>query len=99
MKLKQFLEMTLPMVNNVQQATTQIQSAYDTAVVKKQPNADVKGGVEEALRWLQMQPNVAQYQDLVRKGTATLKAINTNRGTLSQAQAQNTNVKTGPFGR
>ena len=48
MKLRQFLEMSLPMVNNVQQATSQIQTAYDTAVVRKQPNADVKGGVRRS---------------------------------------------------
>ena len=96
MKLRDFLkEMTMPLVNDVSQATNYINTAYQAA---NGPNAnqDVLGGLQASMQWLQQQPGLGKDSNLMmlaKKAKAAKAKLDAVRKPLATQQAQFTNVK------
>ena len=96
MKLKEFLqEMSIPVIDNIQQATETIQRAYEAAM-KGPANQDVVGGLDASLQWLQQQPGLgsdANLQTLQKKALAAKRKLDSSRATKSTAQTQFTTMR------
>jgi hypothetical protein len=96
MKLKEFLqEMSIPVIDNIQQATETIQRAYEAAM-KGPVNQDVMGGLQASLEWLQQQPglgNDANLQTLQKKALAAKRKLDAARKPLASQEANFTSVK------
>lgn len=103
MKLKDFLlkEMSLPNVDNEEQATKQIEQAYQYSM-KGPWNADIYGGLQASLQWLMKQSNLGtspSLNNLKTKALAAKKKLNTLRTTQSTAQPQMTTTKGEAWGQ
>jgi hypothetical protein len=102
MKLRDFLgEMSLPTVDNLQQATNYIQRAYE-ASVHGPANQDVMGGLHAAAEWLKQQPNLgtdpAMIQ-LAKKAKIAKQKLDASRAPLAKQQPQFSTVRTDTFGK
>ena len=96
MKLRTFLkEMSLPTVDNQQEAMRYIEAAY-MAATKGPADQDVTGGLHAAATWLQQQPNVGTDPTLVnlaKKAKIAKQKLDADRAKFSPNQARNTTVK------
>jgi len=96
MKLKDFLkEMSLPTVDNIQQATSYIQRAFEVSA-KGPANQDVIGGLHAAAEWLKQQPNLASDPTMIqlaKKAKLAQQKLSATRAPLSTTQPQFTTVK------
>jgi hypothetical protein len=102
MKLRDFInEMSIPVVDNVAQATSYINNAYQAAN-SPNPNKDVMGGLQASMQWLQQQPGLGKDSNLMmlaKKAKAAKAKLDATRKPLATQQAQFTNVKpTGSYG-
>ena len=94
MKLREVLaEMSMPAIRSPEEAVKNILAAYNSAVVRKQPNGDLYGPLTASLRYLQNSTNPEKYQREIKKGLAAKKSMDLSRKTLSKTQAQFTSVK------
>jgi enolase len=85
MKLETLIkEMSLPTVNNTEQAIDIIRQAYQSAIVKKQPNVDLYGSLHAAINHLMDDPGVLKYKKYIDMAKAAKKAMVNFRSKVSQ---------------
>lgn len=88
MRLRDFLdmnEMALPTINSPENAVEVIKQAYNAAVVKKQPQGDHLGSVQNAMKYLQGTTAPEKYAQYVKMGVAAIKAIKAYTAKTSSA--------------
>jgi hypothetical protein len=94
MKLKEILsEMSMPIVKSPEQAVDIIKQAYNAAITKKSPNADLYGPLHSAAKYLGQLNNPEKYSRFIKMATAAKKAMDKSRGTLAKQQTQFTTAK------
>jgi hypothetical protein len=86
--LKYIKEMSMPTVKSPEDAVKTIRDAYQTVVVKKQPQGDYYGPVEAALKFLRSTNAPEKYAQEVKKGIAALGAMKKYGASKSQHQAK-----------
>lgn len=88
MRLREFLdmnEMALPAISSPENAVEAIRQAYNAAVLKKQPQGDHLGSVQNAMRYLQKTTAPEKYVKYVKQGSAAIKAIQAYTAKTSSA--------------
>jgi len=94
MKLKDLLsEMSMPATASPDQAVRAITAAYNSAVIKKQPNGDLYGPLVAGLKYLQNSTSPEKYARQIKMGIAAKKTMDQMRKGLSSNQSQFTTVK------
>jgi hypothetical protein len=94
MKLKEIInEMSLPTIKGPEHAVDIIKQAYQSAVVKKQPNVDLYGSLHAALNFLADDPAVMKYKKYIDMAKAAKKTMDVYKKKTSPHQTKFTTMQ------